>query len=47
MTGNCVVKKSIQSTVESLDVSELSTGIYFYQVKCGDKVVESGKWIRE
>jgi hypothetical protein len=47
VTGNCVVKKSIQSMVESLDVSELSSGIYFYRFTCGDKVIDSGKWIKE
>jgi len=47
VTGICVVKKSIQSMVESMDVSELSTGIYFYRFTCGDKVVEHGKWIKK
>lgn len=45
--GNLVLKKSIQSMVETLDVSELSSGIYFYRFTCGDKVVESGKWIKK
>jgi len=47
MTGNCVLKKSIQSMVEILDVSELSSGIYFYRFTCGDKVIDSGKWIKK
>ncbi len=47
LTGNCVVKKSIQSMVETLDVSGLSSGIYFYRFTCGDKVVDSGKWIKK
>jgi len=47
VTGNCVVKKSIQSMVESLDVSELSTGIYFYRFTCGNKVIDCGKWIKK
>lgn len=47
VTGTCVVKKSIQSMVESLDVSELPTGIYFYRFTCGDKVVDNGKWIKK
>jgi hypothetical protein len=47
MTGICVVKKSIQSMVETLDVSGLSAGIYFYRFTCGDKVIDSGKWIKE
>ncbi len=45
--GNRVLKKPIQSMVESLDVSNLSTGIYFYRFTCGDWVVDSGKWIKK
>ncbi len=45
--GNLVLKKSIQSMVEILDVSELSSGIYFYRFTCGDKVIDSGKWIKK
>ncbi len=47
MTGTCVVKKYIQSMVETLDVSELSTGIYFYRFTRGDRIVDSGKWIKK
>jgi hypothetical protein len=47
MTGDCVIKKSIQSMVETLDVSELSSGIYLYRFTLGDKVIDCGKWIRK
>jgi len=47
VAGNCVAKKTIHSMVESLDVSELSTGIYFYRFTCGDKVIDCGKWIKK
>ncbi len=47
MTGNCVLIKEINSRLESHDVSELSSGIYFYRFTCGDKVVERGKWIKK
>jgi len=47
LAGNCVAKKTIHSMVESLDVSELSTGIYFYRFTCGDKVIDCGKWIKK
>jgi hypothetical protein len=47
MTGDCVIKKSIQSMVETLDVSGLSSGIYFYRFTSGDKVVDCGKWIKK
>ncbi len=45
--GNRVLKKPILSMVETLDVSELSTGIYFYRFTDGDRVVETGKWIKK
>jgi hypothetical protein len=47
INGRCILKQQIQSKVESLDVSELVAGIYFYRFTDGDKVVETGKWIKE
>jgi hypothetical protein len=47
INGRCILKQQIQSMVESLDVSELVPGIYFYRFTDGEKVVETGKWIKE
>jgi hypothetical protein len=47
ITGNCVLVREIKTRIESLNVSGLSAGIYFYRFTSGDKVIESGKWIKE
>ena len=45
--GNAVLSEPVQSSTESIDVSGLSPGIYFYRISSGEKVVDTGKWIKE
>ena len=44
--GQAVLSKPINGKSERIDISKLKTGIYFYQIKKGVKIIGSGKIIK-
>ena len=47
MLGNWVLTKNIQSGTDQLSVGSLSPGLYFYHIRKGGQIINSGKWVKE
>jgi hypothetical protein len=44
--GQSVIKENINNTTLKLNTSNLDSGIYLWQIVFRNKVIESGKWVR-
>lgn len=47
LMGKCVLSKNIQPGIDNFFVGNLPSGIYFYKIWQGNKVIDSGKWIKK
>ena len=47
MNGVHVISKVISSAKTKLNTSFLSSGTYIWQIITRNKVIESGKWVKE
>jgi len=45
--GKLVLMQNISFKPAIIQISKLKTGIYFYQIFEGDKMINSGKWVKE
>ena len=47
LMGECVLSKNIQPGIDQVFVGNLYSGMYFYQIWQGNRIIETGKWIKE
>jgi len=47
LMGKCILSKNIKQGLDQILIDYLNPGIYFYQICQENKVIDSGKWIKE
>jgi hypothetical protein len=46
-TGKIIVRKSLNSFTKQINTSNIPSGMYFYRIHDNEKIIESGKWVKQ
>ncbi len=47
ITGKLIVLRQLESSLTTINVTDLSKGLYFYSIKNNDKTIDTGKFIKQ
>ncbi|MBE9469516.1 MAG: T9SS type A sorting domain-containing protein [Bacteroidetes bacterium] len=47
ITGKLILLKQLESSLTTINVTDLSKGLYFYRIKYDDKTIDTGKFIKQ
>ena len=47
ITGKLILLKQLESSLTTINVTDLSKGLYFYRIKNNDKTIDTGKFIKQ
>ena len=46
-TGKIIIHKSLNSFTNYINTSNIPSGMYFYRIHNNEKIIESGKWVKQ
>ena len=47
ITGKLILFKQLKSSLTTINITDLSKGLYFYRIKNNDKTIDTGKFIKQ